>query len=264
VKPSFWNREVAATFRDPGVAASYRHRPPYPPETMTILERLLGGKRGAVLDLGCGTGLVARSLAQVVDRVDALDISAAMIAAGKGLPGGSDPRITWITGPAEDALLRPPYDLITAGDSLHWMDWEIVLPRLAGVLSPAGYLAVLSVGGYLDPADEGARQGLVNLIKRYSTFTEWRPGFDLIGELERRELFHVQGRAETAPVPFRQPIADYVESFHARASLSWQRMTPADAAAFDRELTNLLRERSGEAVELSIRATVVWGKPIGR
>ncbi|MBV9278962.1 MAG: class I SAM-dependent methyltransferase, partial [Chloroflexi bacterium] len=49
-----------------------------------------------VLDAGCGTGDVARPLAPLVDRVDAVDISAGMIERGRRLPGGENPAITWI------------------------------------------------------------------------------------------------------------------------------------------------------------------------
>ena len=45
-----------------------------------------------VLDLGCGTGYLARPLAPLVDRVDAIDISAAMIEEGKRLLGSDHPQ----------------------------------------------------------------------------------------------------------------------------------------------------------------------------
>lgn len=51
-----------------------------------------------------------------------------------------------------------------------------------------------------------------------------------------------------------------VEFIHARASLSWERVDPADAAAFDTALRQLLLDRVGDAVELAVRATIVWGK----
>ena len=91
--PSFWTPEVAATFEDRDVAASYRHRPSYPPDVFDTLVGLIADEPCTVLDLGCGTGFVARPLAALVDRVDAVDPSAAMIEDGKRLPGGDDPRL---------------------------------------------------------------------------------------------------------------------------------------------------------------------------
>ncbi|HEX6509258.1 MAG TPA: class I SAM-dependent methyltransferase [Chloroflexota bacterium] len=260
--PTFLRPDVAATFQDRDVAASYGHRPPYPPETFDILTRLICAAPRTVLDLGCGTGFVARPLAPLVDRVDAVDVSAAMIEEGKRLPGGVDPHLTWIVARTEDAALHPPYTLMTAGDSLHWMNWEVVLPRLAKMLSPRGWLAILSVGGKVAVEDEQFHQGAVNLIRRYTTFDEWRPDFDLVTELESRGLFEEHGRAETDAVPFLQSVDEYVESFHARASLSWQRMDSEDAEAFDAALRQLARQRIGDVVQLAVSATIVWGKPL--
>jgi hypothetical protein len=97
------------------------------------------------------------------------------------------------------------------------------------------------------------------LIQRYST--SWRPNFRLLDELERRGLWHREGETQTEPVPLRQSVDEYVESFHARASLSWERLTPEDATAFDTELRRLVRERIGETVEQAVRTWIAWGKP---
>ncbi len=260
--PRFLCPKVAATFEHREVAASYRHRPMYPDQVFETLAGLNGDEPRTVLDLGCGTGFVARPLAPLVDRVDAVDVSAAMIEEGKGLPGGDDPRLTWRVGRAESMVLHPPYALVTAGDSLHWMDWDIVLPRLAGALSPHGLLAILSVNGDVVSEDGDLRQGIIDLIRRYSTYGEWRPDFDLVAELKQRGLFGEHGRMKTKAIPFRQSVDAYVESFHARASLSWQRMDAVSAAAFDAALRQLLLEQVGDEVELTVRARVVWGKPL--
>jgi len=42
--------------------------------------------------------------------------------------------LRWLYGHVEDIALDPPYSLVTAGESLHWMEWTIVLPRLHKVL----------------------------------------------------------------------------------------------------------------------------------
>jgi hypothetical protein len=110
--------------------------------------------------------------------------------------------------------------------------------------------------------DEELRNGILDLIRRYSTFEQWVPDFDLVTELKRRGLFHEQGRTTTEATPFRQSVDEYVESFHARASLSWQRMKPDDLAAFDAALRRLLLDRVGNTIELAVRTTIVWGKPL--
>src|SRR5438270_13066726 len=110
--PSYLRADVAAAFEDRGVAASYRYRPQYPPAPFELLAGSIVDKPRAVLDIGCGTGFLARPLAPLVDRLDAVDVSAAMIEEGRHLPGGDDPRLRWIVGRVEDAPLDPPYALV--------------------------------------------------------------------------------------------------------------------------------------------------------
>jgi SAM-dependent methyltransferase len=260
--PSFLRPDVAAAFQDQAVARSYRHRPEYPAETFQILTGLIRDDPRSLLDLGCGTGFLARPLAQLVDQVDAVDPSVAMIEEGKRLPGGNRPQLRWMVGHAEDVKIYPPYALVTAGDSLHWMEWGRLLPRLSDALSPGASLAILSVGGNLTGGADGIKEEQLNLIRRYTTYGEWRPEFDLVSTLEQRGLFRTEGRAETGSVPFRQPVNEYVESFHARASLSWQRMDRADAAAFDRALRQLLLARVGHTVHMAVHASITWGRPL--
>jgi SAM-dependent methyltransferase len=256
-RPARWSPEVGEAFQFRGVASAYRHRPTYPPAVFDVLIGLVAGEPRAVLDLGCGTGNVARPLAPLVDRVDAVDVSAAMVEEGKRLPGGDHARLTWIVGRAEDAPLRPPYALVTAGESLHWMEWDVVLPRMRDALTPDGLLAIVDVsfvGGW--------GQEVVELLKRYNTLKEWSSGFDLVAVLEQRGLFQVQGRTQTEPVPFRQSVDEYVESFHARATLSRERMGSDDAAAFDAAVRRVVVDRGGEEVELDVVGEVIWGNPL--
>jgi trans-aconitate methyltransferase len=50
--------------------------------------------------------------------------------------------VNWQVAPIEMAHLYPPYALITAGESLHWMDWPVVMPRFRDALSPGGVVAI--------------------------------------------------------------------------------------------------------------------------
>jgi trans-aconitate methyltransferase len=134
---------VVTAFEDEDVIRSYRHRPPYSPEVFAVLCELSAGSPRATLDVGCGRGELARPLAPLVERIDAIDRSAAMIEAGRAAPGGNTPNLRWIVGQVEDAPLNPPYSLITGGRSRHWMDWERILPRFQELLVPGGFLAIV-------------------------------------------------------------------------------------------------------------------------
>ncbi len=256
-KPDHLGPAYAAQFSDSSVVAAYPLRPPYPAEVVDVLLGLVVDEPRAVLDVGCGTGEIARGLAGRVARVDAVDPSPGMLAKGRQLPGGNAPNLTWILGRAEDAPLRPPYALVTAGQSLHWMDWAVVLPRVCDALTPRGVLAL--VDQHERPMPWAA--ALLEVIGRYSTNRAYRP-YDLVDEVEGRGLFRRLGQHETVPVPFVQTIADYVASFHSRNGLSRDRMDPAAAAAFDREVSALVVPHALDGVvELRIVGRVVWGQP---
>jgi trans-aconitate methyltransferase len=142
-KPAPWTAEHAAVFQGQSVVDRYHLRPPYPQAVIDTLAALVVGSPRAVLDVGTGTGELVRRLVASVDRVDAVDLSAAMIARGRTLPGGDHPRLRWILGAIEDVPLDPPYALIMGGSSLHWPDWDVAFPRFATLLSPRGMLAIV-------------------------------------------------------------------------------------------------------------------------
>jgi SAM-dependent methyltransferase len=256
-KPGFLGRHVASAFQEESVAGAYQHRPPYPDAVFDILASLAVDQPRYVLDVGCGTGFLARRLVEHVAHVDAVDISPVMIERGRLLPNGDSAALTWIAGAVEDEPLNPPYALITAGDSLHWMEWSVVMPRFAEMLTPNGSLAILGVGQSATPWDGE----LLPVLLRNSTIEGYRP-YDLVAELESRALFQPVGRHATDPVPFTQPLEAYIESFHGRASFSRQRMTTAAASAFDAEVRALVQRYTTQDVTLHVVTEVVWGKPL--
>jgi SAM-dependent methyltransferase len=201
---------------------------------------------------------MARRLVEVAEHVDALDVSRPMLELAKRLPGGDDGRLRWIAGRAEDAPLDPPYALAVAAASLHWMDWSVVLPRLADVLTPAGVLAIVDNDEEAPPW----QAALVQIIKRYSTNPGLDLGYDWIGELARQGWFRPLGREQTLPIVFDQSLEDYIASFHGRASFSRERMGDQRAAAFDAEVRSLVAPYAGETVSLRVFARVIWGRPL--
>ena len=140
-KPASFSQYYASAFQEQSVADAYQARPPYPDVVFDILASLVTGAPRRVLDVGCGTGFIARNLVGRVDHIDAVDISPVMIEHGRQLPNGDAESLSWIIGPIETAPLAPSYALITAGDSLHWMEWDVALPRFATMLPAHGYLA---------------------------------------------------------------------------------------------------------------------------
>jgi len=250
--------QLAAVFGHAGVADAYRHRPPYPPEVFDILERIIADRPRRVLDLGAGDGALARPLAARVDHVDALDISPAMVEAGRRQPGGERRNLRWIVGAAETAELAGPYALVTAGASLHWMSWAPTLARLAEAMTGHAVLAIVEHGPY----DLPWRAELAEVIVRHSRSPHFDPSFSLPDALAAEGLLEITGRATTAPVPFRQPLASFVEQFHSTASLAREWMSAAESAAFDRTLAGVAAPyAAGGLVEMDVVARLAWGRP---
>ena len=255
-RPEFLNAENAIAFDDASAARAYTFRPGYSPAMFDALAGLIVGPRVA-LDAGAGTGAIARYLAAHVDRVDALDPAAAMIAEGNRLEHGGDPKIRWILGGAEHGPLFGPYGLITTGQSLHWMDWDVVLPRFAGELAPGARLAIVDDPEVPEPwADE-----LKPIIARHSIIRRWHQ-FALIPELERLGLFEREGELRIEPHTVIQSVDEYIESFHGRSSLARHRIGPDASAAFDREVRALVGDR--RTVERRMAGRVVYGRPVAK
>lgn len=260
VRPEFLREQFSARFQDHSVVDRYHLRPAYPPEVFTILCELLRDEPRTVLDVGCGSGNVARPLAAYVERIDAVDISWPMLERARTMPDGDLPNIRWLHGRVEEVELQPPYALVTAGESLHWMDWGIVLPRFARILSAHGMLAILHIEEQEVPWREGYKQ----VVRRFSNNPRYQ-ALDLIAELTRYQLFQKRGERVTAPVPWQQTIDDYIAAQHARSALSLDTMTAAQAEQFAEQLREILLPFSQEnKLTMNIVGRIVWGRPLVR
>lgn len=254
----FLGERYSQRFQDQSVVNFYHLRPTYPPETFAILNKLIVDQPRVVLDVGCGTGTLARPLSVYTERIDAIDISKTMLERARTLPGGDSPKIRWQLGRAEDVELQPPYALITAGESLHWMDWGVTLPRFAQLLTPRGLLAIVNE----EEQDTPWRAGYIQIVRRFSNNPHYRP-IDLIAELEKYHLFQQRGEQTTAPVPLLQTIEDYTNAQHARSSLSLATLSDAQAGQFAREMHALLSPYAQDGyITVQVIGHVVWGTPL--
>jgi SAM-dependent methyltransferase len=256
-KPAQWSAGDAAVFTDGEIAAAYPHRPPYPEEAVRLLVDLVRDHPRTVLDLGCGNGDLARRLAPEVERVDAVDPSAAMLAKGRQLPGGDHPHLRWQRATAETAALTPPYALVTAGESLHWMDWEVLFARLARVRTPGGVLAIVE-RDWNGPLAVSERLGPV--FARYSTVRDFR-AMDVVTEIERRGLFTRIGERRCGPEAWRPTLDGYLRGRHSQRGFA--HMDRDAAVAFDAAVRAILADLVGTdgRLDLAVEARVVWGVP---
>lgn len=263
-QPTHLGPVYGAIFKDACVVAAYDFRPAYPEQVFAILRSLVVDTPRRVLDVGCGTGHVARRLAPLVESVDAVDCSSAMIEKAKQLPGGDRPNLSWILATVEEAPLKPPYALITAGESLHWLAWDVVFPRFVGALTAQGQLAMIDRRWDRSPR---LWERLGPIFARYSTNRDYRP-YDLVAELELRGLFQKIGEVRTDAESWQPTIDEYLECRHSQNGLSRERMGDS-AEAFDEAVRQVLVQsirdntielRAGR-LQLEVEAKVVWGKP---
>ena len=127
------DRDRAESFGS--VAELYdRVRPSYPAAFMVDLAAL---EPTRVLDVGCGTGKVARALIDRGLRVLAVEPDEAMaaVARGQGVQVEHARFESW------DPAGRT-FDLLTAGHSWHWVDPVSGLAKAASVMSPGGTAAL--------------------------------------------------------------------------------------------------------------------------
>lgn len=258
-KPRGLDRRYAEQFRDAAVVAAYGARPPYPARLVDLILGLATVDRPRVLDLGCGTGEIARRLAPHVRQIAAVDRSPPMLAEARALPGGDAPNVTWIAGRVEDVPLAGPFSCAVAAESFHWFEWEPVVARLHDLV-PSRRLILVQRRERSSPW----RAHLEELVAVVSTNRDFE-AFELVDELTARRLFRVEGRATLHREPFRQLVADYVTSLHSRNGLSPNRLPAAVATEFDAHVRSAVAPHAIDgALTLWIETRVVWGSVLPR
>ena len=108
---------------------------------LDLMARIGAPAPGRVADLGCGPGNVTRLLAErwPQARVEGIDSSPEMLAAA----AREAPGIGWSQADIGAWTPGQPLDVLFSNAALHWLDHhEALLPRLMGMVSSGGWLAV--------------------------------------------------------------------------------------------------------------------------
>ena len=117
-----------------------KYRPGYSSIVLATVFALLP-KNPIVADIGAGTGVWSRQLAEAGAEVHAVEPNDAMRSEGMRT---SVPNITWSMGSAESsALASMRFDLVTMASSLHWTDLDSALGEFSRILKPGGYFLAL-------------------------------------------------------------------------------------------------------------------------
>jgi ubiquinone/menaquinone biosynthesis C-methylase UbiE len=119
-------------------------REPYPAAFFAAAAdalKLDGGE--ALIDLGAGRGLLALGFAPYVGRLLGVDPERAMVAEARRAAAAANIALPMIEGRAKDiAAHLGPFDIVTIGRALHWMDREPTLAALDRILAPHGRILI--------------------------------------------------------------------------------------------------------------------------
>ena len=117
-----------------------KYRPSYPSEAIDcILEGLGEPSRLIAADIGAGTGISSRLLAERGVKAIAIEPNAAMRQVAE-----AHPLVEFRDGSAENTkLLNNSVDLVTCFQSFHWFNPDPTLKEFARILKPEGILAAV-------------------------------------------------------------------------------------------------------------------------
>jgi SAM-dependent methyltransferase len=144
------------------VAEDYdRHRLTYPDVLVDRVCEGAGIGRGtAVLEIGCGTGQLTRSLLARGLRVTAVEPGQRLIARARDqLNGIGD--VQFVNARLEDASLpRAQYSGVFSASAVHWIDPDVSWRKAADALVDGGSLGLVSYFGLDDPRSADDQQAL--------------------------------------------------------------------------------------------------------
>lgn len=205
--------------------ASYR--PSYPAVAIDIILNGLGDPAQLnIADIGAGTGIASRLIADRGVQVQAIEPNAAMQQAAVRHPG-----ITWHHATAEQTgLPDQSIDLVLCCQSFHWFDQPVALQEFHRILKPSGRVVLMRNDRNLDDP----------FTQAYS---------DLVSQAADRQVFGHHDRNSTVALetsPYFTGIRTYRFSHSHRLDLTGltglvlsSSYMPKSGTAYEQLITNL-------------------------
>jgi SAM-dependent methyltransferase len=267
------------------VAVEYdRNRPAYPDvlvDRACEVARIGDGDR--VLEIGCGTGQLTRSLLARGLHVTALEPGDRLIrVAEENLKGAGD--VELVHARLEDVQMpRESYGVVFSASAIHWVDPDLSWRRIADALAPGGTLALIQYFGLQEQRSVDDQEALLAALRRHTAelATTWPTYRDLdctvAGVQKRRRNVadawawlgsYDIGRAyaadlfedlQLATVPtLIEHTADELNALLGTMSF-WARLSPEQRDALVNE-NHALHERLGRPIRASTVAALVTAR----
>ncbi len=228
-------------------------RPSYPAAALDALFEGLGDVRDVLAaDLGAGTGISSRLLADRGAQVLAIEPSAAMRDAAE-----PHSRVEWIAGTAETTGLgEAVVDLVTAFQAFHWFDHAKALREIVRILRPGGRAAAI-----YNERDENdpftAAYG--DIVRAYQTDDTERRRADALEAFAAFEGWHGKSRIEV-----RNEQSLDLDGMLARArSTSYLPKEDAKADALHAAIRALVAQHVHDGRVLMVMRTIVVTGDVG-
>ena len=169
------------------IAAEYdRRRPAYPDELVDQACEVAGIRTGDhVLEVGCGSGQLTRSLVARGLRVTALEPGKRLMAlARQNLAGAGE--VEFVNTQFEVALLpRERFQAVFSASAFHWIDPEVSWQKAADVLVPGGTLALVQYFGLAEPHTAHDQEAVLAAMRKVAPdiAADWPTYRDLGGTI---------------------------------------------------------------------------------
>jgi ubiquinone/menaquinone biosynthesis C-methylase UbiE len=281
--PTSGARQYGKVFDE--VAAEYdRIRPMYPDELVDRACQVAGiGAGDLVLEIGCGSGQLTRSLLARGLHVTALEPGQNLVKlARQNLDGAGT--VEFINARFEDASFsHEHFRAVFSASALHWVDPKVSWRKIADVLVPRGTLALITYFGLEEQRSKHDQEAVLAAIRKVAPeiAADWPAYRDLDGTLagveQRRENVsevwawlgcydlaqeyagRLFGDVQVAVVPkLIEQTADELNAV-TRTMSFYARLSPDQRQALGRE-TAAIYARLGRPIRASTVATLVTAR----